>query len=67
MNFDTVEIETMRWADADQTGVIIKTTDRRIISTPYNGDSVLWDKIQAFPVEQIGAYTPPALPVDPQP
>lgn len=51
-------IVTMKWGDASKTGVIVETDDGQLIGTPYSEESIIWDKVQAFPVDQIADPDP---------
>ena len=57
------EIDTVTWADPDNTTVIIKLKDGRIYGTPYTTDSIFWERRDEFPVEDILPYTPPVEPI----
>jgi hypothetical protein len=56
-------IHSMRWATPDQTFVALvadtDTGDNEEIGTPYNGTSIIWEAVQAFPVNEIAAYVDP--------
>ena len=53
----------MRWATPDHTFVVLfadtDTGNNEEIGTPYNGTSIIWEAVQAFPVNEIAAYVEP--------
>lgn len=57
------EIYSMRWATPDQTFVALvadtDTGNNEEIATPYNDTSIIWEAVQAFPVNKIAAYVEP--------
>jgi hypothetical protein len=57
------QIHSMRWAPPDQTFVALvadtDTGDNEEIATPYNGASIIWEAVQAFPVNKIADYVKP--------
>ena len=59
----------MRWATPDQTFVVLfadtDTGNNEEIGTPYNGTSIIWEAVQAFPVNEIAAYVEPAPLLEP--
>lgn len=54
----------MRWATPDRTYVgLIADTDtgnNENIGTPYDSTSIIWEAVQAFPVNEIAPYVEPA-------
>ena len=50
----------MRWATADNTFVCLiadtGTGNNEQIGTPYGNTSIIWEAVQAFPVDQIAEY-----------
>jgi hypothetical protein len=62
------KIHSMRWATPDNTFVgLIADTDtgnNESIGTPYDNTSIIWDAVQAFPVDQIAAYVEPVIESD---
>lgn len=50
-------IHEMRWANTEQTSVYLvadtSTGNGELIGTPYNAESIIWDAVRAFPVENI--------------
>ena len=54
------KIHSMRWATADNTFVCLiadtATGNNEQIGTPYNNTSIIWEAVQAFPVDQIAEY-----------
>ena len=61
-----ITIHTMWWGDADRTVVgLIADTDEGTnlkIGTPYGTSSIIWEAVQAFPVNQIAEYVEPIIP-----
>jgi len=59
-------IHSMRWATPDHTFVsIVADTDtgnNESIGTPYDSTSIIWDAVQAFPIDQIDEYVDPIEP-----
>lgn len=57
------KIHSMRWATADKAyvGLIADTDtgDQESIGTPYGPDSIIWDAVKEFPVDQIAEYSAP--------
>jgi hypothetical protein len=57
------KIHSMRWATEDKSvvGLIADTDtgDNESIGTPYGETSIIWDAVQAFPVDQIADYVEP--------
>jgi len=57
------QIHSMRWATPDQAFVVLfadtDTGNNEEIGTPYNGTSIIWEAVQAFPVNEIAAYVEP--------
>lgn len=51
------KIHEMRWANEDKAFVYLvadtNTGNNELISTPYNEESIIWDAVRAFPVEDI--------------
>jgi hypothetical protein len=54
------KIHSMRWATADNTFVCLiadtGTGNNEQIGTPYGNTSIIWEAVQAFPVDQIAEY-----------
>lgn len=55
----------MQWATTEKTCVFLvadtDTGDNEYISTPYSVESIIWDAVRAFPVEQISEYVDPFI------
>jgi hypothetical protein len=65
------KIHSMRWATPEKTfvGLVADTDtgDNESIGTPYSPESIIWDAVREFPVEQISDYVePPAIEEDAQ-
>lgn len=57
------KIYKMTWSNYEKTSVMLiadtDTGDKELIATPYSEESIIWDAVKAFPVDQIGVYVPP--------
>lgn len=57
------KIHSMQWANPEHTYVLLvadtNTGDNEHIATPYNEESIIWDAVRAFSVEQISEYVAP--------
>lgn len=57
------KIHSMKWATEDNSYVVLvadtDTGDNEEIATPYSEESIIWESVRAFPVEQIQPYVPP--------
>ena len=57
------KIHSMFWATAEHDTVGLNadtdTGDDQLIGTPYNETSIIWEAVQAFPVDQIAEYAAP--------
>lgn len=57
------KIHSMKWATEDKTFVCLiadtDTGDNEQIGTPYGTDSIIWDAVRAYPVDQIQPYQSP--------
>ena len=55
----------MRWATPDNTFVgLVADTDtgnNESIGTPYDNTSIIWEAVQAFPLDQIAKYVEPVI------
>ena len=55
----------MRWALEDKSYVVLiadtNTGNNEEIATPYGETSIIWESVQAFPVEEIAAYVAPVI------
>jgi hypothetical protein len=55
------QIHSMFWANPEHTAVGLNAdTDEEnnlIIGTPYDGTSIIWEAVQAYPVDQIFEHT----------
>ena len=63
MQIEVKKIYEMKWATEEKTYVILiadtNTGDGEEIATPYSEESIIWDAVRAFPVDQIGEYVAP--------
>ena len=61
----------MWWGDANRSvvGLIADTNEGTniTIGTPYDATSIVWDAVQAFPVDQISEYVEPTPNPTPNP
>ena len=59
------KIHSMRWATEDKTFVVLiadtDTGNNEEIATPYDNTSIIWNAVQAFPVDQIADYVEPVI------
>ena len=50
----------MRWATENKSYVVLfadtDTGNNEEIATPYGVDSIIWDSVKAFPVDEIAEY-----------
>lgn len=57
------KIHSMHWATPDKAyvGLVADTNtgNNESIGTPYSEESIIWDAVKAFPVDQIGEYVAP--------
>lgn len=55
-------IRTMAWANEDQSLVLLcadtDTGQGESIMTPYSEESIIWEAVKAFPVDQIEPFVP---------
>lgn len=55
----------MRWGNPEHTMVLLvadtNTGNSEQISTPYSQESIVWQWVQDFPVEQIAEYVQPEV------
>jgi hypothetical protein len=55
----------MQWATQDKSYVVLiadtNTGDSEQIGTPYSEESIIWESVKTFPVEQIAEYVEPVI------
>lgn len=59
------KIHSVTWGNVDHTGVVLiadtDTGDNQTIGTTYGPESIIWDTLKTFPVDQIAPYVEPVI------